>query len=214
MTKRVASSEVETLESLEPVLWVSGSTQPMPSLPAVAVALAPAAVDRPRPSYRPTQWQVVNRALDVADGLTGGRADWIQRLVSYLFVGGCAAGVNLLVFNVMYYHLLQFADADFWQKALHFLLAFVVATELSIIANFIPNDYLTFRHLPGHQRSWLARGARYHVTCIAGTLLTLLISGTLQFFIAVMFAQAVALVLVTAFNFVVHHAFTYSHKAH
>jgi putative flippase GtrA len=189
-------------------------------MPAVAVAAAPNVMApnggaRPLPSYRETQWPAVNRALDIADELTGGRADWIQRLVSYLFVGGFAACVNLAVLYVMRNLVpLPFNDKVGWQSFAHFLVAFLVATEVSILANFIPNDYLTFRHLPGHQRSWLERAARYHVTCIAGTLLTLLISGTLQFFLAFMIAQAIALIVVTAFNFVVHHAFTYRHKSH
>lgn len=166
-----------------------------------------------RPSYRPTHWRPVNRALDLADVLSHGHADWIQRLVSFLFVGGFAALVNLTVFFVMYEVLpLPFDVAGVWQHALHYATAFAVATEVAIFANFIPNDHLTFRHLPGHQRSWLARAGRFHLTSMGGTAITLAISATLHFFsVPAILAQAIALAVTTAFNFTFHHLFTYRH---
>lgn len=164
-------------------------------------------------SYHPTRWGLVNRALDLVDRVSGGRAGWVQRFVSYSFIGGFAAVVNLVIFFLMYQVVpLPFNDQILWQHGAHWLTAFVVAAEISIFANFIPNDYFTFRHLPGHQRSWLARAARFHVTCIAGTLLTLLISGALHFVsVQATLAQAVAIAIVFLFNFTVHHLFTYRH---
>lgn len=167
------------------------------------------------PSYQPTRWPVVNRSLDFVDAVTHGRADWAQRLVSYLFVGGFAAVVNLSIFSLIYYKIYPVPPntTDQVQRGLHWAVAFVIATEISILANFIPNDYLTFRHLPGHKRSWLARCVRFHMTCVAGTLLTLGISFALHLlFIPAWIAQAVALIVVTAFNFTAHHLFTYRHK--
>ena len=55
---------------------------------------------RHQPSYHPTRFALANRALDVADRLTGGRAEWIQRLFSYLFVGGIAAIINLITLQL------------------------------------------------------------------------------------------------------------------
>jgi putative flippase GtrA len=96
---------------------------------------------------------------------------------------------------------------------MYWFVAFAIATEISILANFIPNDYLTFRHLPGHKRTWLARCARFHMTCVAGVALTLGISsGLFLLSVPAWLAQAIALILVTAFNFTAHHLFTYRHK--
>jgi putative flippase GtrA len=177
------------------------------------VAGAPA--ERKVPSYQPTRWPLVNRSLDYVDAVTNGRADWAQRLVSYLFVGGFAALVNLAVFSVIYYWVFPIPPntTDEFTRGLHWFVAFTVATEISILANFIPNDYLTFRHLPGHKRSWLARCVRFHMTCVAGTLLTLAISFALHLVhVQAWMAQAIALIVVTAFNFTAHHLFTYRHK--
>jgi putative flippase GtrA len=170
---------------------------------------------RKTPSYQPTRWPRVNRSLDFVDAVTHGRADWAQRLVSYLFVGGFAAVVNLAVFSTIYYGIFPIPPntTDEFTRGLHWFVAFAIATEISILANFIPNDYLTFRHLPGHKRSWLARCVRFHMTCVAGTLLTLGISFALHLVhVQAWIAQAIALILVTAFNFTAHHVFTYRHQ--
>jgi dolichol-phosphate mannosyltransferase len=174
---------------------------------------APTAPGRPMPSYHPTRSALANRALDVADRVTNGRADWVQRFISYGFIGGSAAVVNLAIFFVMYQVIiLPFDDAVLWQHAARWFIAFAVAAELSIFANFIPNDYFTFRHLPGHQRTWVARALRFNVTCLAGTGLTFLISGALHFLsVQALLAQAIAIAVVFLFNFTFHHVFTYRH---
>ena len=167
-------------------------------------------------TYHPTRWALVNRALDLTDELTNGRAGWVQRFVTYSFIGGSAAVVNLCIFFVMYQVIiLPFNDHILWQHAARWFVAFAVASEISIFANFIPNDYFTFRHLPGHQRSWIARAARFHVTCLAGTTLTFLISGALHFVsVQATLAQAIAIAIAFLFNFTFHHLFTYRHIAH
>ena len=167
-------------------------------------------------SYHPTRWAVVNRTLEVVDRVSGGRAGWVQRFVTYGFIGGSAAVVNLAIFAVMFYVApLGFDDTIFSQHAAHWLIAFAVASEISIFANFIPNDYFTFRHLPGHQRSWLVRAARFQLTCMPGTLLTGAISGAAHFeHIQAGLAQAIAIAIVFLFNFAFHHIYTYRHVAH
>jgi putative flippase GtrA len=167
------------------------------------------------PSYQSTRWPVVNRSLDFVDVITHGRADWAQRLVSYLFVGGFAALVNLGLFTLIHYVIFPLpANVTSWfERGMYWFVAFAIATEVSILANFIPNDYLTFRHLPGHKRTWLARCVRFHMTCVAGVALTLGISsGLFLLSVPAWLAQAIALILVTAFNFTAHHVFTYRHK--
>jgi putative flippase GtrA len=164
---------------------------------------------RPRPTYQPTRWPIVNKALDIVDHYSDGRADWVQRFVSYAFIGGCAAIVNLIVFYVIFYKIpLPVSTFD------HNVIAFVIAAELSILANFIPNDYFTFRHLPGHSRSWGARCLRFHVTTISGVLLTFLIELAFIYLAHTpdIVGEAIALILVLIWNFSIHHLFTYRAK--
>lgn len=171
------------------------------------VASAPAAMEHaPQQSYRDTRWPLANRALALTDRFTRGHGGLVQRLVSYLPIGGAAALVNLGVL-ALFFH---FGSAKvFW----YWVLASIVAYELSILANFIPNDYFTFRHLDGHQRSWLARCLRFHLTSLSGVGVTFALS---TLFLHVfgwhwLISQAIALILATAYNFTVHHLFTYAH---
>lgn len=158
-----------------------------------------------RPSYHPTRWPAINRLLDVVDVLTRGRADWIQRLATYLVFGGTAAVVNLGVFAALLAVALPVSEVA------HNLIAYLVAAEASIMVNYLLNDYVTFRYLPGHSRGWLARCARFHVTCIAGTILAYVIQLALHFAAGLpsLLAEALAIAILTAFNFTVHHVFTY-----
>lgn len=156
-------------------------------------------------SYAPTGNAYADAALDMIDRLTRGRADWFQRAFSYLLIGGFSMVVNLVVFSLVYYGVTWPTNQQ-W----HYALAFVVASEVSILVNFFPNDAITFRHLSGHSRPWLARCIRFHGTYLLGTLLQLLLSFTLHLLgCPAVLAQALAIALVTAFNFVFHHIFTY-----
>lgn len=183
------------------------STRIIPVNPAEEMPTSPISSRRSRavPSYHPTRWRVVNRLLDVADVLTCGRADWIQRLATYLVFGGTAALVNLGVFVAL------LAVAMPVSAVAHNLIAYLVAAEASIMVNFLLNDYVTFRYLPGHSRGWLARCARFHVTCIAGTVLAYVVQLALHFAggLPSLLAEALAIAILTAFNFAVHHVFTY-----
>lgn len=205
MTKRPGWSALDEQAQAE-------ASRIAPTLPVRAVhtddaaASAPAA---PQPSYVETRWPLVNRALDITERVTHGRAGWIQRLATYLVIGGTAALVNLAVFAIFFHF---GSDKVLW----YWLLTNVVAYELSILANFIPNDYFTFRFLPGHQRSWLARCARFHVTALGGVAVTFLISGSLYdlLHLNATLAQAIALVIAVFFNFAFHHIFTYRYVGH
>ena len=179
-----------------------GSTQPMMR---VVEPLPPVR------SYHPTRSALVNRTLDTVDRVTHGKAGMLQRLFSYLFIGGCAALVNLAVLRIFYYNIHWPAN-----DAVRFVWASAWAYEISIFANFVPNDYITFRHLAGHQRSWLARCLRFHITSIGGILVTFAIAGGLKFLFGVdaFIAQAIALLIAVFFNFTFHHIFTYRHVGH
>lgn len=164
------------------------------------------------------------------------KSSLVQRVLLYLLVGGIAAVVNLFIFHLVYAALpFGFSPADSLQQASRFGVAFVCGTEISIIVNFLLNDRLTFSHLAGHQRPWIIRGFRFHLTCFTGTALTFLISGALTLsgaaaaligmlsqlvagsailsFGSATFAQAIAIAVVTAFNFSAHHLFTYRRAA-
>jgi putative flippase GtrA len=205
---------------LEPTTWeddvepqepgrARGVTQPMATLPRPATRTEAASGESLHlPSYHATRWDIVNRALELVDERFPGKAGWLQRLVSYLMVGGFAACVNLIVFGILENNVsIPVADV------LHNLIAFVVATEISIFANFIPNDRITFSHLPGHSRSWWQRCLRFHVTAIGGTIVTYVVQLSLYYGAHVphLIAEAIAIIIALAFNFTFHHVFTYRH---
>ena len=138
--------------------------------------------------------------------LTAERLILARRLFSFLFVGGVGALVNIACFSSLYALL---------ERQMHnlaaYLIAFLLATEISILVNFILNDRITFRHLRIHQRSWRNRCLRFHTTSVGGTLLTFIISFCLLHMVhtSAIVAQSVALIIATAFNFTFHHLFTY-----
>ncbi len=169
---------------------------------AVAVA-----IQQPAQSYYDTRWPIVNQALALTEELTGGRAGAVQRLFTYVLIGGTAALVNLGVLAI-------FQSEGSFKVLWYLILANVAAYELSILANFIPNDYFTFRFLPGHQRSWLARCLRFHITSLSGVLVTSALFFVFYhwFGLVALVAQAIALIIAVFYNFTVHHLFTYASK--
>lgn len=171
---------------------------------------AMAAIGRAEPSFALTGVALIDSMLATADRITNGKAGLLQRVVSYLIIGGFAAVVNLvcLYLLVSVIPLPVPANARWW-------VAQVVATEVSIMANFIPNDHFTFSRLPGHARSWWTRCVRFHSTCIVGALLTIAISSALHYDLrfTALIAQATAILVALIFNFTFHHLWTYRHVA-
>jgi putative flippase GtrA len=204
MAKQVAQDG-----QVEETMMRRGTTQPMPAVSARAASESQSK-SRPRPTYHPTGIKLADRALDLADELTNGRADWIQRFFSYSFIGGVAALINLLTLGLV----LNNVPIPGVSHDVHYAIAFIIATEVSLMANFIPNDRITFSRLPGHSRSWLARCIRFHMTGVGGIIVTALVSGSLHLaaHVPALASQAVALIVALAFNFTFHHLFTYRHK--
>ncbi len=159
-------------------------------------------------SYYDTRWPLVNQILAITERLTGGRAGVIQRLFTYLVIGGTAAVVNLSAFAIFEH----FGSLKVFSP--YSVFAYFTAYEVSILANFIPNDYFTFRFLPGHQRSWIARGLRFHATSLSGVLVTFALSWVFYhpLNLPLLVSQALALILAVFYNFTVHHLFTYARK--
>lgn len=196
------NTAAELFESLEsPASPALHETSP-------GAAAAPGKTASTLSSYHPTRWSIVNRALDLTDRWTGGRAGWVQRLFSYLFFGGCAAVVNLIIFYIVLYRVALPVS-----EPVHNIIAYVIAAEISILANFIPNDYFTFSHLPGHNRSWRARCLRFHITTIGGVIITFVIEFGLHNFahVPAILAEAIGIIIALIYNFTVHHLFTYGH---
>ena len=150
----------------------------------------------------------IDRFLAFIDAKTGGRADWFQRLFSFLVVGGLGAIANLICFSAFYYPLTRPLNGF-----LAYCIAFPTATELSILLNFVLNDRITFRNLKGHDRPWQVRCMRFHMTGVGGALVTFIISFSCLHLLHVpaFLSQGIALVTATIFNFAFHHIFTYHH---
>jgi putative flippase GtrA len=183
-----------------------GTTQPMPAASKDTVNSSPAAK---KPSYYTTPWPMLNQVLATVDDKSNGRAGVIQRFSTFLIVGGIAALVNLAVFAIGL-RLLSALSPNM-NAYLQNLLAYVVASEISILANFVLNDPITFSRLPGHDRPWLVRCLRFHVTAILGVTVTFTVENVMHFIVGfpALYAEATGIIIALFFNFTVHHLFTY-----
>src|SRR5579864_4351821 len=74
--------------------------------------------------------------------------EMLKRLFSFLLVGGFGAVVNLVCFSCAYYALGRPVN-----RLLAYASAFVIATEVSILVNFMLNDRFTFRQLHDRGRA-------------------------------------------------------------
>jgi putative flippase GtrA len=159
-------------------------------------------------SYAPTGIALADRALARVEEITHGKAGVLQRAFTYVFIGGIAAVINLIMLYLVY-NVLALPLAS----NLHWLIGFLVAAEVSTMANFVLNDRITFSHLPGHARSWGARCLRFHSTSAAGTIATLVMSFGFKTWLGMtaLIAEAVAILLALVLNFTMHHLWTYRH---
>lgn len=185
------------------------TTRTAPSLPRPPHAITTPRYRAPRSAPR-RPLSLYQRVYVQVDRLSGGRGAQVRKVLSYLMVGGFAACVNLAV-----QALLLYGVALPMSESAHNLLALVIATECSILANFVPNDRFTFRPAEGHWRPWQARCLRFHLTALSGTLLAMLLQIILHeaLHIQPVLANAIALVLVLNYNYVTHHLFTYRQAA-
>lgn len=163
--------------------------------------------DAPTNTLPPTP---LRRILAFVDRISGGRADWVVRFVTYAIVGGSAAVVNLICFSLLYYRSPIYFGSSAVAQSLRYIVVFAIAAEISTLTNFIINDRVTFSKLPGHARSWFVRCLRFHLTTIVGTLLTFVISFTLaRLGVPALLAQMTAIGIAFLVNFTLHHVFTY-----
>lgn len=136
-----------------------------------------------------------------------------HRAFFFLLFGGVCAAFNLAFLSA----LTVLAGWTYFYAAL-------VATEASVLLGFILNDRITFRALAQQAGGWPQRCVRFHFVAAMGQALTLLLGfGLLHIFARMplrpltlkpILAQAVSLVVVTAFNFVSQRFLTYASRAH
>jgi putative flippase GtrA len=169
---------------------------------------ASAASGPPERSWTPTGIALADTILEQAERITHGKAGWLQRSFTYVFIGGIAAIINLIVLYLAY-NVAKLPVAS----NLHWLLAFLFAAGVSTMASFVLNDRITFSRLPGHARSWVARCLRYFSTSAAGTSATLVMSFAFKTWLGMsaLIAEAVAILLALVLNFTMHHVWTYRH---
>lgn len=187
---------------------------PLEKLQGLPTALEPTLTNAP--ALPP----LVRRGYDLlyiaVDRFTGGRAASVMRLVSFLVIGGSASVVNLVIVAFLDHFLHPRV-----QDRVLFLVIAAIATEISLVYNFALNDRFTFRALIDKRRSWLQRCVRFHGPASVGFGLTLLISATaFTFTHHAVRSQAVAIIIVTGVNFLMHRYWTYrtththAHAAH
>ena len=124
----------------------------------------------------------------------------LKRFVKFGIVGGSGTVVNL---GVQY--LLTLAG-------MHYIFAGVIATEISIINNFLLNNFWTWKDNPAKtKRSFVARLLKYNssmiITGIAQNLF--MIFFTELFKINDLISKFIAIVIITFVNYLIHYFWTF-----
>lgn len=133
---------------------------------------------------------------------TGSKSSEIQKIVSFLVIGGSASLINLIFVFIL----------DKFASFLPFFAISIVATEISLIFNFYLNDRFTFRSmLASTNRTWLQRCIRFHGPASIGFGLTLLIANFAKhgLHFSSVISQATAIAIVTVVNFIMHRYWTF-----
>ncbi|MGH3072262.1 MAG: GtrA family protein [Gaiellaceae bacterium] len=128
------------------------------------------------------------------------RANWLQ-LIRFCLVGASGYAVNLLVYTL----LLKGADA-------HYLLAATCSFLVAVTSNYTWNRLWTFRGQRGHVAY---QGLRFLVVSTIALGANLLILHLLvdSFDVGKVLAQAIAIVLVTPWNFIGNKLWSFGHSS-
>lgn len=180
------------------------ATTPSPTADDGIVAFTSDALTIPE-----SQPALYDRVYQWIDAKSNGKGAEIIRLGQFLLVGGSASVLNLICVALL--------DHGFHPtSALAVFLVTLVATEISLLYNFALNDRFTFRSLIGEHRTMLQRCIRFHGPASVGFVLTLAISNGIHHFVtfhgkhlSLVIGQAIAIVIVTAVNFLMHRHWTY-----
>jgi putative flippase GtrA len=149
--------------------------------------------------------QLYDRFYQLIDAKSKGRAVEVLRLIKFLLVGGSASVLNLICVAIL-------DKMVHPQSGLAVFLVLMVATEISLLFNFALNDRFTFRALISDQRTWVQRCVRFHGPASVGFALTLIIANSVHHFaphLPLVVPQAIAIVIVTVVNFLMHRNWTY-----
>jgi len=124
----------------------------------------------------------------------------LKRFIKFGIVGGSGTVVNL---GIQY--LLTLAG-------MYYIFAGVIATEISIINNFLLNNYWTWKDNPAKtKRSFIARLLKYNssmiITGIAQNLL--MIFFTELFKLNDLISKFIAIVIITFVNYIIHYFWTF-----
>jgi putative flippase GtrA len=143
------------------------------------------------------------------DRMSHGQAAKIAPLLSFLIVGGTASIVNLAIV-----FLCDLIDRTHHNDLTRHIIYSALATEISLLYNFALNDRFTFRSLVDRRRRWWQRCLRFHIPASVGFIMTLGLS-SLFFTMTTnvpyhsILSQALAILIVTAVNFLMHRFWTY-----
>jgi dolichol-phosphate mannosyltransferase len=134
------------------------------------------------------------------DPYTRGHTAEVMRVVSFLIVGGLGTLVNLACVWVFSRY-----------TSLPYDVYIVLATEIALLCNFWLNDRFTFHSLVDSRRPFWLRCVRFHGPSALGFVLTLIISYLAHHagHLPPVLAQAVAILIVTVVNFLMHRLWTY-----
>ncbi len=134
------------------------------------------------------------------DPYTRGHTAEVMRVVSFLIVGGLGTLVNLACVWVFSRY-----------TSLPYDVYIVLATEIALLCNFWLNDRFTFHSLVDSRRPFWLRCVRFHGPSALGFVLTLVISYLAHHVghLSPVPAQAVAILIVTIVNFLMHRLWTY-----
>jgi putative flippase GtrA len=134
------------------------------------------------------------------DPYTRGHTTEVMRVVSFLIVGGLGALVNLACVALLSRY-----------TPLPDYIYIVLATEVALLFNFLLNDRFTFHSLADSRRPFWLRCVRFHGPSGLGFVLTLVISYLAHNagHLSPVLAQAVAILIVTIVNFIMHRFWTY-----
>lgn len=124
----------------------------------------------------------------------------LKRFIKFGIVGGSGTVVNLEI-----QYLLTLAG-------MYYIFAGVIATEISIINNFLLNNFWTWKDNPAkNKRSFFARLLKYNssmiITGIAQNLL--MIFFTELFNLNDLISKFIAIVIITFVNYIIHYFWTF-----
>ncbi|MBN2017165.1 MAG: GtrA family protein [Candidatus Cloacimonetes bacterium] len=124
----------------------------------------------------------------------------LMRFIKFGIVGGSGTVVNL---GIQY--LLTLAG-------MHYIFAGVISTEISIINNFLLNNFWTWKDNPAkNKRSFVARLLKYNSSMIITgvTQILLMIFFTEVFHINALISKLIATVIITLINYMIHFFWTF-----